>query len=147
VSPAPVIAEWPRMSRSDGITVDEVTRLRCAIYTRRSTEEGLRIELPCAPKVIPHKDAAGRESLGPRTRTSSLPCPPVTCAVLLLGCMSHYCLTSSGADDTHCAAGPPATARCSKQAVWLLRVDRRVLIGQEIRRLELPTCAARPVGL
>jgi transposase len=29
-----------------------------------------------------------------------------------------------------CAACPPAAARCSKQAVWQLRVDRRVLIGQ-----------------
>jgi DNA replication protein DnaC len=34
-----------------------------------------------------------------------------------------------------CAAGPPAAARCSKQAVWQLWVDRRVLIGQEIRSL------------
>jgi uncharacterized protein (DUF1501 family) len=28
-----------------------------------------------------------------------------------------------------CAAGPPAAARCLEQAVWQLRVDRRVLIG------------------
>jgi cation transport ATPase len=28
-----------------------------------------------------------------------------------------------------CAAGPPAAARCLEQAVWQLRVDRRVLTG------------------
>jgi hypothetical protein len=28
-----------------------------------------------------------------------------------------------------CATRPPAAARCLEQAVWQLRVDRRVLIG------------------
>ena len=98
-----------------------------------------------APAIIGHMARCTAPVRGHRTASAEAECPACGGRYGRYGGYSSYGSYSSPSYSP-CAAGPPAAARCSKQAVWLLRVDRRVLIGQEIRGLNflpaLPASAA-----